>query len=42
MFLFILKIKVQDLEELLNTEMEKSKEQTLQMEQLRKDFTQEK
>lgn len=35
-------MKVQDLEEQLNTEITKNTEQTCQMEQLRKDFTQQK
>ncbi|XP_034388309.1 synaptonemal complex protein 1 [Cyclopterus lumpus] len=38
----VTEIKVQDLEEQLNTEITKNKEQTCQMEQLRKDFTQQK
>ncbi|KAM6920399.1 synaptonemal complex protein 1-like isoform 2-T2 [Lycodopsis pacificus] len=36
----VTEIKVQDLEEQLNTEINQNKEQTFQMEQLRKDFTQ--
>ncbi|XP_068568592.1 synaptonemal complex protein 1 isoform X2 [Cebidichthys violaceus] len=36
----VTEIKVQELEEQLNTEINKNKEQTFQIEQLRKDFTQ--
>ncbi|XP_075953148.1 synaptonemal complex protein 1 [Anarhichas minor] len=36
----VTEIKVQDLEEQLNTEINQNKEQSFQMEQLRKDFTQ--
>ncbi|XP_056293751.1 synaptonemal complex protein 1 [Pseudoliparis swirei] len=38
----VTEMKVQDLEEQLNTEITKNTEQTCQMEQLRKDFTQQK
>ncbi|XP_068451162.1 synaptonemal complex protein 1 isoform X2 [Clinocottus analis] len=38
----VTEIKLQDLEEQLNTEITKNKEQTCQMEQLKKDFTQQK